>query len=102
MAREIKRKDVLKELYEIGFGRANDAAKLVFMDRDDRDTVDGLDLSLLSEVRRTDKGAVEVKLLNRLDALRMLLAEMEGRGLSPGAESLLRAIDQAAGGDGPR
>ena len=102
MGKEIKRKDVLRELRAIGFGRANDAAKLAFMDREDRGGIDELDLSLLSEIRRTEKGAVEIKLLNRLDALRMLLDEVEGRGLPAGPESLLRAIDRASGGDAPR
>ena len=34
--------------------------------------VDALDLSLLSEVRRSDRGAVEVKLIDRLRALEAL------------------------------
>ena len=65
----IQRRDIQHRLGELAFGRANDCVKLVL---EERPEVDGLDLSLLSEVKRNDKGTVEVKLIDRLQALEAL------------------------------
>ena len=54
-----------------------------------------LDLSLLSEVKRSEKGAVEVKLLDRLKALEMLTALTEEGG--EGLEEFLRALNREEG-----
>ena len=65
----IQRRDIQRRLAELAFGRANDCVKLVL---EDSPQVDALDLSLLSEVKRNDKGTVEVKLIDRLRALEAL------------------------------
>ena len=65
----IQRRDIQRRLGELAFGRANDCVKLAL---EDSPQVDALDLSLLSEVRRSDRGAVEVKLIDRLRALEAL------------------------------
>ena len=67
----IQRRDIQRRLAELAFGRANDCVKLVL---EDRAAIDDLDLSLLSEVKRNDKGTVEVKLIDRLRALEALSA----------------------------
>lgn len=65
----LQRRDIQRRLAELAFGRANDCVKLVL---EDSPQVDALDLSLLSEVKRSDRGAVEVKLIDRLRALEAL------------------------------
>lgn len=65
----LQRRDIQRRLAELAFGRANDCVKLVL---EDDPVVDALDLSLLSEVKRSDRGAVEVKLIDRLRALEAL------------------------------
>ena len=65
----IQRRDIQRRLAELAFGRANDCVRLVLEEGPD---VDALDLSLLSEVKRNDKGTVEVKLIDRLQALEAL------------------------------
>ena len=65
----VSRQDVTRRLAELAFGRANDCVRLVLEDTED---LGQLDLSLLSEVRRNDKGTVEVKLIDRLRALEQL------------------------------
>ena len=65
----LQRRDIQRRLAELAFGRANDCVKLVL---EDKPQVDALDLSLLSEVKRSDRGAVEVKLIDRLRALEAL------------------------------
>lgn len=67
---DICRQDVLRRLAQLAFGRANDCVKLVLSEEPD---LDALDLSLLSEVKRNDKGTVEVKLIDRVRALQELL-----------------------------
>lgn len=67
---DICRQDVLRRLAQLAFGRANDCVKLVLQESPD---LDGLDLSLLSEVKRNEKGTVEVKLIDRIRPLEQLL-----------------------------
>lgn len=71
----IQRKDIVRRLGELVFGRANDCVKLVL---EENPELDDLDLSLLSEVKRNDKGTVEVKLIDRLRALEALSAVVGG------------------------
>lgn len=68
---DICRADIVRRLAQLAFGRANDCVKLVLQDAPD---VDALDLSLLSEVKRNDKGTVEVKLIDRIRALEQLMS----------------------------
>ena len=66
---EIRRQDVTRRLAELAFGKANDCVKLAL---EDAPCLDELDLSLLSEVKRHEKGTVEIKLIDRLRALEQL------------------------------
>ena len=67
----VQKRDIQRRLAELAFGRANDCVKLVL---EDHPEVDDLDLSLLSEVKRNDKGTVEVRLIDRLRVLEALSA----------------------------
>ena len=83
----LTREDVARRLAELAFGRANDCVKLVL---EEGVQIDGLDLSLLTELKRNDKGTVEVQLVDRLKALEQLanLAQSQGTDL----ESFLQAL----------
>ena len=83
----VEKRDVNRRLAELAFGRANDCVRLVL---DNEMALDKLDLSLLSEVKRNDKGTVEEKLVDRLKALEQLaiLAQENGEDL----ESFLKAL----------
>ena len=72
---KIRRQDVVRRMAELAFGKANDCVRLVL---EDEPTVDKLDLSLLSEVKRNDKGTVEIKLIDRLQALEQLATVADG------------------------
>ena len=91
-AGKLTRADVASKLAELAYGRANDCATLVL---DPGADAGKLDLSLLSEVKRSEKGAVEVKLLDRLKALEMLTALTEEGG--EGMEEFLRALNREEG-----
>ena len=90
---EIRRQDVTRRLAELAFGKANDCVKLVLQDNV---SLDKLDLSLLSEVKRNDKGTVEVRLIDRLRALEQLqlLASENGSDV----EAFLLALQGEASG----
>ena len=70
-AGKVTREDVTRRLAELAFGKANDCVRLAL---EDDPQLGRLDLSLLSEVKRNDKGTVEIKLIDRLKALEQLAA----------------------------
>lgn len=84
---KIKREDVARRLAELAFGRANDCVRLVL---EGDAALEELDLSLLTEVKRNEKGTVEIRLVDRLKALEQLalMAQESGADL----ESFLRAL----------
>ncbi len=86
-AGEVRQRDVTRRLAELAFGRANDCVRLA-LENDPR--LDKLDLSLLSEVKRNDKGTVEIKLIDRLRALEQLALYAEGEKTD--LESFLAAL----------
>lgn len=90
-AGKIRRQDVVRRMAELAFGKANDCVRLAL---EDEPPVDKLDLSLLSEVKRNEKGTVEIKLIDRLRALEQL---SQAAGQDEGdMESFLKALQ----GDG--
>ena len=90
-AGKLTRADVARKLAELAYGRANDCATLVL---DPGADAGKLDLSLLSEVKRNEKGTVEIKLVDRIRALERLL---EAGG---GDVDCAEAFFAAAAGDG--
>ena len=90
-AGEVSRQDVTRRLAELAFGRANDCVRLALEEAPD---LQALDLSLLSEVKRNEKGTVEIRLIDRLRALEQLaaVAKEENTGL----ETFLQAIQGSA------
>ncbi len=88
---QLTREDVARRLAELAFGKANDCVRLVL---EDDAVLEKLDLSLLTEVKRNDKGTVEVRLVDRLKALEQLalLAQEGGEDL----ESFLKALQGEA------
>ena len=82
-----RREDVARRLAELAFGKVNDCVRLVL---EDDPAVDKLDLGQLCEIKRNEKGTVEIKLVDRLRALEQLcqLAEQEGTDV----ESFLQAL----------
>ena len=91
-AGRLTRADVARKLAELAYGRDNDCATVVLDPGADAGKVD---LSMVSEVKGSEKGAVEVKLLDRLKALEMLTALTEEGG--EGMEEFLRALNREEG-----
>ena len=87
----ISRSDVTRRLAELAFGKANDCVRLTL---EDDPNLGKLDLSLLSEVKRNDKGTVEIKLIDRLRALEQL-AQVAGEDTQD-LEAFLQALQGEA------
>lgn len=83
----VSRQDVTRRLAELAYGKANDCVRLVLEDTPD---LKQLDLSLLSEVKRNEKGTVEIKLIDRLQVLELLAAVAEEK--SSGLDAFLQAM----------
>ena len=83
----VSRQDVTRRLAELAFGRANDCVRLALEDSPDLGT---LDLGLLSEVKRNEKGTVEIRLIDRLRALEQLALMTDGENTE--AEAFLQAL----------
>ena len=87
-AGQVRREDAVRRLAQLAFGRVNDAARLAL--HSGEADLESLDLSAVAELKVTDKGGVEIKLIDRiraLEALCGLLSEekAEGAGAVPGA-----------------
>ena len=83
----LRREDVLRRLAELAFGQPNDCVRLALEDIQD---LKDLDLSLLSEIKRSDKGMVEIRLIDRVKVLERLEQAMDDEG--DGMGELLRAL----------
>ena len=88
---KVSRADVTRRLAELAFGKANDCVRLAL---EENVRLEELDLSLLSEVKRNEKGTVEIRLIDRLRVLEQLAA-MTGEDKA-GMEGFLQAMQ---GGD---
>lgn len=68
----MKRQKIMAELRKLANSKCNDAVKLAYLTEEDVDKIDELDLRGLVELKRSGNGAVELKLLNRLQVLEFL------------------------------
>ena len=89
--------NIENKIAKLAFGKSNDAVKLVFLDPENTELLDNLDLSMVAEVKRGSGGAVEVKLINRIALLELLLKlpDANAKHDNP-AESFFIAMDKAA------
>lgn len=88
---QIRREDVTRRLAELAFGKPNDCVRLALEEVKD---LEKLDLSLLSEIKRSEKGMVEIKLIDRLRALEQL-AQSAGEARQD-MEEFLMALQSAS------
>lgn len=102
MKRKTEREKIMERLSKIAFGKSNDIVKLVFLDPEKQpEILEELDLTMLSEIKRTSGGAVEIKLVNRLDIIKLLLGEIEpAERENMEAARFFQAINDAAKKEG--
>ncbi len=90
---QVCREDVARRLAELAFGKANDCVRLAL---EEEPRLEKLDLGLLSEIKRNEKGTVEIKLVDRLKALEQLAALAQSQGTD--LESFLQALQDSGEG----
>ena len=66
---------IRRQLRKMAFGKPNDCVKLALCEDVD---IEKLDLSMLTEIKRSEKGTVEIKLIDRLQALEQLATVADG------------------------
>lgn len=72
------REHILDQLWKLAAGRSNDVAKLIFLEPERaEEVIEQMDLSGLAELKRSGNGAVEVKAVDRLRALELLMTLIE-------------------------
>lgn len=72
-----ERSRLLELMEELAKCKANDAVKLAFLEEGELEEINRLDLTVLTGFKRTDKGSIEVQLVDRLTVLK-LLVELAG------------------------
>lgn len=90
---ELDRDQILETLQHVAFSRPNDAIALALEPKDA--CVEGLDLWGVSEFKINSAGSVEVKFLDRIKAVSLLL-ECTGGG-EDGMSALLEALEAEDG-----
>lgn len=66
------RQEIMEELGRLIRCRSNDAVKLAWLEPGDMSRLSRLDLRGVTELKRTEKGAFEVKFVDRLKALELM------------------------------
>ena len=89
----LSREALLEQMGRLAFARVNDAVKLAFLPEEERDVIERLDLSALTEFRRSGAGTVEMKFTDRMRALERLL-ELSGPGGEERLEQFLRSMEE--------
>lgn len=74
-----ERARLLRQMEKLAQCRVNDAVKLAFLDGTMLEELDGLDLTALTEFRRSEKGGSEVKLVDRVAVLKLLVELSAGQ-----------------------
>ena len=93
MEKEILRSEIIGKIYELAFSKANDAISLAFLDEISEKKLRRLELGPLVEMHKLSNGTVDVKLVDRVKLLEMLLSVTQAQ---EGGEELARAISAAA------
>jgi len=70
---------LLKQIEKLARCKANDAVKLAFLEEGEVGEINSLDLTALTGFKRTDKGAVEIQLVDRLTVLKLLVELSDGQ-----------------------
>lgn len=82
--RDIRLKDLkfmaLQGYERLAFGGIADCIQLLYMDNPDLQTLERMDLYMISEIKRPKEGAMEIKFFDRLKALEKLSETQQSNG----------------------
>lgn len=91
--KERMRLELLQQMHALVKGPVNDVVKLSFLGEDNLGSLDHLNLSTLAEFKRSDKGSVEMKFINRVEVLEKLIHLLDDSGQKQ-AEAFFQALEQ--------
>ena len=89
----LDREALLEQMGKLACAKVNDAVKLAYLPEEERDAIGRLDLSALTEFRRSGAGTVEMKFTDRMRALERLL-ELSGPGGEEQLEQFLQRMEE--------
>ena len=92
-----ERERLLRQMEKLAKCRVNDAVKLAFLEESQLAGIDELDLTPLTGFKRSDKGGVEVQLVDRAAVLKLLVELSAGQEEQKAAE-FCQAWERKAGG----
>ena len=92
-----ERERLLRQMEKLAKCRVNDAVKLAFLEEGQLADIDELDLTPLTGFKRSDKGSVEVQLVDRVAVLKLLVELSAGQEEQKAAE-FFQAWERKAGG----
>ena len=88
--KQLNREAVLQSVLALAKAKANDAVRLTFIKEEQTGSLGRLDLTALKEFKRSAGGVTEIKLIDRVAALELLLEQMEEKSTQDG---LLQVLD---------
>ena len=89
----VTRDQVLRQMMALAVGSANDAVKLAYLPQEQQEDIDRLNLTCLTEFKRSGNGTVEVKLTDRVAVLEKLLEQMQ-EDQDQNAAAFFQALEQ--------
>ena len=89
----LDRDALLEQMGQLAYAKVNDAVKLAFLPEEEREVIGRLDLSALTEFRRSGAGTVEMKFTDRMRALERLL-ELSSPSGEEQLERFLQRIEE--------
>lgn len=89
----MKREEILGEIDRLAKERVNDAVRLAYLGENELAEIGRLELSAVTEFRRSSNGTVELKFVDRLAALKWLLEQAED---DPKGKALYEALEKGA------
>jgi len=91
-SRPTSKEIVLRKMYSLAGVRFNDVIRLAFLTQDQADQIDTMNLTALKEFKRAANGAVEIKLIDRIQVLEKVL-ELLDRPKNEQGSDFLRALE---------
>lgn len=91
------RRELLRQARELVFNKGSDAALLAFRGDGGQPGLEGLDLSAVSSIHRMANGSVEMKFIDRIKLIELLLAAGDdNRRRAECGDGFIQALDRAA------
>ena len=83
-----------RQMLQLAQARVNDAVKLAYLQEEETQRIDGLDLTALKEFKRSANGVVELKFIDRLGVARQLLERLPGEDRHDPAAAFFQVAEE--------